>query len=200
MIKRFRPHFINLVLDPRLKLIHFKKEGLLFFYPLIKQDIITLFKFEYNKVKNEINKNKWMINLNIAFNELNDNIYNIPLKESDSDNEFYYNIIESEDEYLVYLNESIILLKIYLLDFWKQNQYRFPILSTLARRYLAIPVSSGLIESIFSIGTNIITKSQNRLLPKTTKQLILLKSWKIKTLEDLQKLENEVEELDENEI
>jgi hypothetical protein len=36
MIKRFRPHFISLVLDPRLKLIHFKEEGLLFFYPLIK--------------------------------------------------------------------------------------------------------------------------------------------------------------------
>jgi hypothetical protein len=65
------------------------------------------------------------------------------------------------------------------LDFWKQNTYRFPILSTLARRYLAIPATSASIERVFSISNNIITKSRNRLFPDTIKQFILLKSWKL---------------------
>jgi hypothetical protein len=61
----------------------------------------------------------------------------------------------------------------------------------LARRHLAIPATPAAIESTFSIATNIITKSRNSLLPSTSKQLILLKSWRIKDLEALEKLKKE---------
>ena len=56
----------------------------------------------------------------------------------------------------------------------------------MARRYLAIPATSASIERIFSIGSNIITKSRNRLEPGTVKQIVLLKSWKIKSLKELE--------------
>ena len=55
-----------------------------------------------------------------------------------------------------------------------------------ARRYLAIPATSASIERIFSISSNIITKSRNRLEPDTVRQIVLLKSWKIKSLKELE--------------
>ena len=56
----------------------------------------------------------------------------------------------------------------------------------MARRYLAIPATSASIERIFSISSNIITKSRNRLEPDTVRQIVLLKSWKIKSLKELE--------------
>ena len=56
----------------------------------------------------------------------------------------------------------------------------------MARRYLAIPATSASIERIFSISSNIITKSRNRLEPDTVGQIVLLKSWKIKSLKELE--------------
>ena len=56
----------------------------------------------------------------------------------------------------------------------------------MARRYLAIPVTSASVERTFSIGSNIISKSRNRLEPETVKRIVLLKSWKIKALKELE--------------
>ena len=39
---------------------------------------------------------------------------------------------------------------------------------------------------MFSVSNNIITKPRNRLLPDTVKKLILLKSWKVKELTELE--------------
>jgi len=56
----------------------------------------------------------------------------------------------------------------------------------MARRYLAIPATSAPVERVFSIGGNIVTESRNRLDPKTVKKTVLLKSWKIKELKELE--------------
>jgi len=56
----------------------------------------------------------------------------------------------------------------------------------MARQYLAIPATSAPVERMFSIGGNIVTESQNRLDPKTIKKTVLLKSWKIKELKELE--------------
>jgi len=56
----------------------------------------------------------------------------------------------------------------------------------MARRYLAIPATSALVERVFSIGRNIVTESQNRLDPKTVKKTVLVKSWKIQKLKELE--------------
>ena len=74
-----------------------------------------------------------------------------------------------------------------LLEYWKNSSYKYPYLSILARRYLAIPATSAAIESIFSVSSNIITKPRNRLNPETVRMLLLLKSWKVKNLSELEK-------------
>ena len=56
----------------------------------------------------------------------------------------------------------------------------------MARQYLAIPATSAPVERVFSIGRNIVTESWNRLDPKTIKKTVLLKSWKIKELKELE--------------
>jgi len=56
----------------------------------------------------------------------------------------------------------------------------------MARRFLAIPATSAPIEPVFSIGGNIITKSRNRLSPETVKKSVLLKSWSIKEMKELE--------------
>jgi len=55
----------------------------------------------------------------------------------------------------------------------------------LTRQYLAIPATSASIKNIFSIRENIITKLRRSLQPETVKELILLKNWGIKDLEEL---------------
>ena len=113
-------------------------------------------------------------------------------EDDEDDDIFISKNLNKEEEYTEYIKESTISNKdINPLDYWKQNSYRFPILSILARRYLAIPATSASIERIFSISNNIITKSRNRLLPNTIKQLILLKNWR---LQDFKKLNIEEEE------
>jgi len=56
----------------------------------------------------------------------------------------------------------------------------------MARRYLAIPATSALVERVFSIRGNIITKSRNQLDLETVKKTVLFKSWKIKELKELE--------------
>src|SRR5262249_33296854 len=153
---------LSIILDPRFKLIHFKNNGLLYFYNNILDDVTNILKYEYIKIKNDIN-------LTISVDELQDDIYNILDKESTTSSykDLFIQDNNNEEEYIVYLKESPISQKIYPLDYWKQNNNRFPILSILARKYLAIPATSASIESTFSIGNNIITKSRNRLSSKT---------------------------------
>ncbi|KAL2759356.1 hypothetical protein ACRALDRAFT_1026449, partial [Sodiomyces alcalophilus JCM 7366] len=82
--------------------------------------------------------------------------------------------------------------------FWKNNAFKYPILSILARRYLAIPATSASIERIVSVTSNIISKNRINLYPNTVKEIILLKNWKIKDLKELELLYKE-EDIEDNE-
>ena len=85
------------------------------------------------------------------------------------------------------------------MDYWKKNGYKYPILSILARRYLAIPSTSATIERIFSLSSNIITKKRNRLSSTNIRTTILLKSWGIKDISNIQKeYQIELEEEEED--
>ena len=78
---------------------------------------------------------------------------------------------------MFYFNIILIIYKVNPLDYWKANQSRFPILAIIAKRYLQIPATSAPIESSFSIGGLIISKSRNRLSKDTFKVIACLKSW-----------------------
>ena len=70
----------------------------------------------------------------------------------------------------------------------------------MARRYLAIPATSAPVERVFSISGNIIIKNRNRLEPNTVKRIVLLKSWKIKSLKELENnFQNTLIEVEEEE-
>ena len=64
-----------------------------------------------------------------------------------------------------------------ILEWWKNKQETYPILSIMARKWLAIPATTGSIERNFNTSGNIITKQRNRLSGKRIKELLLLKSW-----------------------
>src|SRR6185437_12140106 len=104
----YKLYLFSILLDPRFKTIHFKENGLLYFYSNISKDILLLFKHEYFKIKKEITGNS-TINSNISFDELNDEstqMTNSNSESSDSDDEIFISSEISEDEYIIYLKES----------------------------------------------------------------------------------------------
>jgi hypothetical protein len=61
------------------------------------------------------------------------------------------------------------------LKWWSENSAKFPLLSQLALRYLAIPATSASSERLWSRAANIITKSRTQLEGHVVSDLIMLK-------------------------
>jgi len=77
-----------------------------------------------------------------------------------SDNEFFKDKsinLEDKDEIVIYLEEDIISKEIDIIDYYKANRERFPIIYNIVKDYLAISPSSAHSESTFSKVGDIIT-------------------------------------------
>jgi hypothetical protein len=61
------------------------------------------------------------------------------------------------------------------LEWWRSNSDDFPILSRMAKRYLAIPASSAASERAWSVLGNIFTRRRNRLTSETLCKLLMVK-------------------------
>jgi hypothetical protein len=61
------------------------------------------------------------------------------------------------------------------LKFWKSNQYKFPLLAKLAKKYLGIPASSAAVERMFSIAGHIFSLKRRNMGKKIFCELVLLK-------------------------
>ena len=61
-----------------------------------------------------------------------------------------------------------------VLEWWKKHQHILPLLSTIAKKVLAIPSSSAKSERVFSTGGNVVTKKRNRLAPNKVEDLIVI--------------------------
>ena len=57
---------------------------------------------------------------------------------------------------------------------WKEHQQLWPILVSLASKYLCAPPSSVAYERLFSTAGDISTETQNRLFPEKLEQLLFL--------------------------
>lgn len=62
-----------------------------------------------------------------------------------------------------------------LLQWWQKNEFIFPRLATLARKYLAIPASSVPSGRVFSLCGNLITKKRSRMRPSQVNTIVFLK-------------------------
>ena len=84
-----------------------------------------------------------------------------------------------ESELTNYFSEPRILLgdEEKILQWWKSNQIKFPILSKIARDYLAIQASSVPSERGFSSSGLTVSDLRSRLHPVAVRCLICLKSW-----------------------
>lgn len=63
------------------------------------------------------------------------------------------------------------------LNFWKTHHARMPKLSLIARKFLAIPASTGSVERLFSIAGSLARARRSRLSAKTIKNLVLYKEF-----------------------
>lgn len=86
-----------------------------------------------------------------------------------------------------------------MLNWWKVNSPRFPILSLVARDVLAIPVSTVASESVFSTSGRVLDAFRSSLSPTIAEGLICTQNWLRTTSipvdvaessEDIQKIEN----------
>jgi hypothetical protein len=61
-------------------------------------------------------------------------------------------------------------------QYWKAKQFEFPIISKLARDFLAIPATSASSECVFSVGSDVVTKKRNRLVGNSVRMIMCLKN------------------------
>ncbi|XP_012833299.1 PREDICTED: zinc finger BED domain-containing protein RICESLEEPER 2-like [Erythranthe guttata] len=87
------------------------------------------------------------------------------------------NIEKSEVE--VYLSDGMEKRdeKFDILNWWKMNSVKFPILSQIDRHVLAMPISTVASESAFSIGGRVIDPFRSSLSPQTAESLICAQDW-----------------------
>ncbi|KAL1217259.1 putative AC9 transposase [Cardamine amara subsp. amara] len=64
-----------------------------------------------------------------------------------------------------------------ILDWWKTNSSRYPVLACMAKDILAIPVSTVASESAFSTGGRILDQYRSSPTHKTVEALILTQDW-----------------------
>ncbi|KFY96310.1 hypothetical protein V500_02505 [Pseudogymnoascus sp. VKM F-4518 (FW-2643)] len=108
------------------------------------------------------------------------------LRELDSNDEMYQHRGPSieEVEWRRWFKENGVDRNTNILKYWQAKQYQYPVISRIARDYLAIPASSAASERIFSVGGDIVTKKRNRLLPSTLRYLLCLRDWGVMGDED----------------
>jgi len=64
---------------------------------------------------------------------------------------------------------------LFITRWWCNNQAEYPIMSQVARDYLAIPASEVDLERLFSSGHDMISVCHHSLKPETMRALVLLK-------------------------
>ncbi|GKB45450.1 zinc finger BED domain-containing protein RICESLEEPER 2-like protein, partial [Tanacetum coccineum] len=91
-----------------------------------------------------------------------------------------YKILEVQKSQLdQYLDEPKLdkNQKIDILQFWKENQVRYPELAIMARDILSIPITTVASESTFSIGGRIISKYRSSLCSSNAEALLCTRDW-----------------------
>ena len=91
----------------------------------------------------------------------------------------HYNLNRNTSQLDLYLNENRLPAKedLDVLQFWKENRNRYPVISLMAQDILSIPITTVASESAFSVGGRIINKYRSTILPENVEALICTKDW-----------------------
>ena len=92
--------------------------------------------------------------------------------------------VTNNSEIKLYFSEPVINSESSVLDYWKENSERFPIMSLIAKDYFNIMPTSVASERSFSLAGLTITDIRYRLDPNTVNETLCLPSWQ-KLLESL---------------
>ena len=106
--------------------------------------------------------------------------------------------VKSElDKYLTenYDDDDAFSPNFSVLNWWKINSPRFPILSLIARDVLAIPISIVTSKSIFSTGGRVLDAFRSSLTLRTVQALICAQNW-FRSRETSINVEEDIEELE----
>lgn len=74
-----------------------------------------------------------------------------------------------------YLGEITVPRSEKPLKYWAVHKVRFPTLAKMAQKYLSAPCSSVESERLFSLASNVLTDSRNRLMVEHAEMLLFLK-------------------------
>ena len=66
-----------------------------------------------------------------------------------------------------------------ILEWWKKQQIKYPVLSIIARDVLTMPVSTVTSETAFSVGERVVSKKQCNLSPGAIEAVVCLKDWNL---------------------
>ncbi|CAL9004178.1 unnamed protein product, partial [Prunus brigantina] len=97
------------------------------------------------------------------------------------------------DKYLLEAAQDPEIADFDLLDWWRENSPRFPVLSKIARDVFAVPVSSVPSEAAFSMGKRVVDPFRASLTPKTVEALVCTKDWLSQVAFDFNKQPSEDE-------
>ncbi|MGL5207642.1 hAT family dimerization domain-containing protein [Cetobacterium sp.] len=82
-----------------------------------------------------------------------------------------------EKEIDLYRREAFNPLMCCPLKWWRENSYKYPVPSPLAKAYLSIPATSVPSKHVFSTAGDIVTAKRSQLLPEIVDMLIFLKNY-----------------------
>ncbi|CAB5371059.1 unnamed protein product [Rhizophagus irregularis] len=154
-------YLISTILDPRLKLQYYKDNE---WGDELINDIQQKFLSMYNK--------SYAVSIQSDQTET-------PNKEKSVMSHVFkrHRVESSADEYQIYLSLPQLDGNEDPLEWWKNNEQQFPSLTKIARDFLSIPATSVPSEQVFSSGKNLITDKRNRLVGKTIRMCLCLRSW-----------------------
>jgi hypothetical protein len=156
---------ISAILDPRYKLSTFNNHEERQDYINYLQTLFSSYTPNSYTIPNRINEQQ-QDSRNYFLNIINSN-------QRSSLNNLNNLEFEEIDNYLNMPND----ININPLIWWKTHQEEYPILSLIAKDFLIIQSTSVPSEQAFSIASNTITQTRNRLDPETAREILCLKSW-----------------------
>ena len=170
------------ILDPRYKL-QFVEYG---YVKLYGSEVgVRLAKGIYDKFKVFFQENLMSTDANPPISRTSRSSPSIPSSSDLKDFGRYQSQIceesRNESELESYFREERIDHEKYptldVLNHWKVNESKYPVLSSIARDVLSIPITTVASESAFSIGGRILDKYRSTLLPENVEALICTNDW-----------------------